>query len=88
MGDPQFRFSIRAAKRDPEGYYVTRWDRAEKITVIGATQDEAMDKATAMLGDPGWKYRWVFVFDSSDEILDSAQQAATHPTDSGQGGER
>lgn len=69
MSDTLFRFSMRAAVADSSGYYVTRWDRAQRMTVIGSTQDEAVSRASKMLGKPDRGRCWTFIFDGSDEIF-------------------
>lgn len=79
MSDPMFRFSMRAAVKDPTGYYYTRWDRAQTMTVVAATQDEAVDKAAKMLGEPERGRCWTFRFDGSDEVHD-ARQDRSDPT--------
>lgn len=39
-----FEFEIRAVEKDPTGYYLPRWDMAEKLTVRAATKAEAVEK--------------------------------------------
>lgn len=76
---PTFRFNGRAVGQDPTGYYYARWDRAEPISVLAKSRQEATNKAFAMLGThprfgtsgfgdgrdtPGWGLRW----DSAEEV--------------------
>ena len=65
---PLFKFTMEAAQKDPSGYYVTRWDLAQKLTVIAANRDEAVQKAASALGKSDRNWPWVFSFQSIDEI--------------------
>ncbi len=58
-----YRFEMRVANEDKEGYYYTRWERAQKLTVVAKTISEAKEKAGIVLGDPpdGWRYVFEFV---------------------------
>lgn len=67
MSTPRFRFKGRATGKDPYGYYYPRWDKAQDISVLANTRDEATQKACEMLGDHprfgnaqywGWVFRW------------------------------
>lgn len=71
---PVFEYDLRLTSADPEGYYYTRWDRAQKITVQGATVKEAAKKAADALGDPKstgtWASNpyWVYKCDAVREV--------------------
>lgn len=70
IDEPLYKFSISAAQRDKTGYYITRWDRAEKITVNARTKAEAIKKTLAVLGDcpRGKDSMWAISIDQIDEI--------------------
>lgn len=62
----QYEFDLRAVEHDREGYYFPRWDRARKITVIAATEQQAINEAAAVLGEPrgnGRAWYWGFKVD-------------------------
>ena len=65
---PLFRFTIQAVPEDPSRYYSTRWDLAQKLTVIAANRDEAGQKAASVLGKSDRNWPWAFSFQSIDEI--------------------
>lgn len=52
MSDALFDFDLLMAQADSEGYYYTDWSKATPITVRAATQQAAINKAAAALGDP------------------------------------
>lgn len=69
VAEPQFDFDLRLTLGDSEGYYVTRWDRAQSITVRASTKQEAINKAAKALGDaPRGKY-WTAVCDGIREFV-------------------
>ena len=70
--DPVFRFHMRAAQSDLSGYYHTRWDLAQNVTVLAKTKQEAIDKADAMLGEcpRGRGWGWTFKTDLIEETTD------------------
>lgn len=70
---PLFRFNARAVESDPTGYYMTRWDRAQPVTVIAHTRDEAFKKVRAMMGSPARHSAWAVKIDSAEEIVDDNQ---------------
>ena len=64
-----FEFDLRLTEADPSGYYYPRWDQAQKITVTADTLNEAIKKATIVMGktrNHGWK--WRAVCDSIREV--------------------
>ena len=75
MSEPIFRFTMRAVPADTSGYYRPRWDKAEKMTVLGGTRKEAMEKAVTMLGEVRSGRKWIFEFDQIDEVCFTAKQA-------------
>lgn len=56
-------FKMRAARADREGYYVTRWDLAQPISVVAETQQAAVNEAARILGDAGGGRYWTFKVD-------------------------
>jgi hypothetical protein len=48
--EPMYRFAGRATGSDPEGYYFRNWEKAQAVSVVARTKDEAWEKAIAMLG--------------------------------------
>ena len=82
MSGVVFRFKGRATGSDPTGYYHPRWDLAQHVSVLEATQDEVDTKARAMLGTHhrfGSEYRgisgWGIILDSADEVVTSDDRA-------------
>ena len=71
----EFEFDLRLTTADSDGYYFTRWDRAQKITVTAPTEKEAAAKAAEVLGDPKrtetWASRpyWVYKCDAIREVV-------------------
>lgn len=57
---PMFEFAFKAAPRQNHYPHHTWWDKAIPITVTAATKQEAVDIATAALGDLGPSNYWVF----------------------------
>ncbi len=51
-------FDFEYVDRDPEGYYITKWDRATPARIIGESQDDAMSKLRAIIGDPPGRREW------------------------------
>jgi hypothetical protein len=84
MSDPIFRFTMRAVPADTSGYYRPRWDTAEKMTILGGTRKEAMEKAVTMLGEVRSGRKWIFEFDRIDEVSVASQQADELEQESGQ----
>lgn len=70
---PLFRFNARAVESDPTGYYMTRWDRAQPVTVVAHTRDEAFKKVRAMMGKAARHDVWAVRIDSAEEIVDDSQ---------------
>ena len=68
--DPLYRFHMRVIQADSSGYYHPRWDQAQSITSMAATQGEAIRKVADMLGEPskgrGWS--WRFLIDEIEEV--------------------
>ena len=70
----EYEFDLRLAAADPEGYYITRWDRAKKITVRAENVRAAAKKAAVVLGDPkstgAWASDpyWVYKCDAVREV--------------------
>lgn len=73
-----YHFKGRATGLDPEGYYVTDWDRAKNISVLAETKEQATEKAFVLLGDhPRYARRstpyrngfngWTLIWDSIEE---------------------
>lgn len=63
-----FVFEMRAVARPNDPYYVTRWERAIPVEVVAPTQQEAINKADVMLGDPGHLVHWVFSIDKVRDL--------------------
>lgn len=59
----KFEFEMRAVPKDPTGYYLPKWDKASKISVIAETKEEAISIASVMLGKSPRGWPWVFIFD-------------------------
>lgn len=79
----RYKFVGRATGVDPEGYYVTRWDLAEAVSVIASTKTEATQKACEILGthpqfgswrtpNSGWGIKW----DSIEEVPAAAEEVS------------
>lgn len=68
VSKPVFRFTMRAAPRDPDGYYHPRWDSAYPMTVLGENLSEAVQKGTDMLGESDRGWPWAFKIDRIDEV--------------------
>jgi hypothetical protein len=47
---------------------MTRWDRAQSVTVRAETKQEAINKAAAMLGDAQCGWYWTFALDGANEV--------------------
>lgn len=60
MTDREFRYELWATTRPDDTYYVTNWDRKQKITVVASTKQEAINAAAAALGEAGSRRHWVF----------------------------
>jgi len=71
--NPLFRFNTRVVECDTTGYYMTRWDRAQPVTVVAHTRDEAFEKVRAMMGEPSRHDAWAVRIDSAEEIVDDNQ---------------
>lgn len=56
-----FEFQIKATEKDPTGYYLPRWDQAERLTVKAKTKAEAEEKVKAVLGKTGKRRGWPWV---------------------------
>lgn len=69
MSDPIFRFTMRSAEADPTGYFITRWDRCQRLTVFAKTRSEAFDKAQMALGGPRTGRAWSHEIDSIEEVM-------------------
>lgn len=57
---PLFRYEMWATHRPTDPYYVTNWDRKQKIVVVAATKQEAINAADKALGSAGAHRYWVF----------------------------
>ena len=66
----KYRFHLRRIEGDSEGYYYPRWDRAQSVTVIAATENEALRKARAMSPELRRPWRWLFQVDRIEEVVD------------------
>lgn len=73
MSTPLFRFRGRYVSCDPEGYYHTRWDCANPVSVLARSKKEAGEKLWAMLGDALPCQAWAVVWDSIDEELQAKE---------------
>lgn len=60
MSAALYRFDMWAVVRRDDPYYYTNWDRKRRVTALGATQQEAINEAARMLGDPGRRFHWTF----------------------------
>ena len=69
MSTPLFRFKGRYVSCDPEGYYYTRWDCANPVSVLARSKDEAGKKLCAILGEAPQHRTWTVMWDSIDEEL-------------------
>lgn len=74
-----FRFDMRATEKDPSGYYYPRWDkaRAQSVSVVAETKQEAINKAAKMLG-PTTRSGWYWIF-RVDKITDARLVEAVGP---------
>lgn len=70
---PLFRFNTRIVESDPTGYYMTRWDRSQAVSVIAHNRDEAFRKVRTMMGEPTRHSAWAVRIDSAEEIIDDNQ---------------
>lgn len=61
--EPSFEFNIRAVAVDPTGYYLPRWDKAQKLTVIASTKSQAYKIAINVLGKAPRGWDWILKFD-------------------------
>jgi len=68
MTTPVFDFDLRLARADREGYYHTRWDQAQRITVRAENKQAAVNKAAAALGSPGSGRYWTALCDQIREV--------------------
>ena len=57
---PRYEFTLDAVTRPDDPYYMTRWGRSRPVTVVAETEQEAINRADALLGDPGGHSHWVF----------------------------
>lgn len=57
----------------PEGYFCTQGDRANPVSVLARSKDEAGEKLWAMLGDALPCQAWTVVWDSIDEELQAKE---------------
>lgn len=57
-----FELDLLACQHDREGYYYPRWDKATPVTARGATKQEAINNAAAMLGAPPRGRGWYWGF--------------------------
>lgn len=73
MSTPLFRFKGRYVSHDPEGYFHTRWDRANPVSVLAHSKDEAGKKLWAMLGEAPQHRTWTVMWDSIDEELQTKE---------------
>lgn len=56
-------YHLRACAHDRTGYYHPRWDKATRVTVTAPTEQEALSKADAALGEPrGNRRAWYWGF--------------------------
>ena len=69
MSDTVFEFDLLLTEADRQHYYITRWDRARKITVRGASEKEACARAVAVLGEPRPGRYWVYRCDGIREVV-------------------
>lgn len=70
---PLFRFKGRYVSYDPTGYFYTRWDRANPVSVLARSKDEAEKKLWAMLGAAPRGQAWTAIWDSIDEELQAKE---------------
>jgi len=71
-------FHMRRASADRSGYYHTRWDRAVPMVVTASNEQEAINKADALSGEPKTGRYWTFLVDRIEEIpapIESEQSA-------------
>ena len=78
---PIFRFHGRAVQADNSGYYFVRWDRAQDISVLASTRQQASNKAVDMLGPANDRHQhWRIIWERIDEVNeDAAGEEAREP---------
>lgn len=56
----QFDFYVRVIDKDPDGYYLPRWDQATPLVVRATNRAEAFEKARTVMGAcrNGWTWTW------------------------------
>lgn len=69
MSELIFKFVMRSAEADPSGYFITRWDQCQRLTVFAKTRSEAFDKAQLALGRPSRGMVWSHKIDSIEEVM-------------------
>ena len=56
---PRYKFDVRVAKADREGYYYTDWSKAQRMTVIATDKQGAVNEACRIMGDPPSGRYWL-----------------------------
>ena len=64
----KYKFSCRVVEGDKTGYYFPRWDRAQKVSVIAESQNEAMKKIGRMMGELKQGWIWLIHIDQTEEV--------------------
>lgn len=68
-----YDFDLRVAAADSDGYYVTRWDEATKLTVRATDRSEAFTECWRVMGkSPRGRY-WTAILDRAtptDEMIE------------------
>jgi hypothetical protein len=59
-GETLYRFEMWATSRPIDPYYVTNWDRKQKVTVVAPDRHSAYAAAATALGNAGERRHWVF----------------------------
>jgi hypothetical protein len=63
-----FKFKVRVAAYDPEGYYLTDWAKAVAGEVVAPDKDVARQKAIAAMGKPPSQRQWAAIVDIFEEV--------------------
>lgn len=72
----KYRFTMRAEEHNRSVFYHPLRDSAERLTIVAATKQEAMQKAGAVLGKPRRHHEWGYRFDGIEEVACKCEEQA------------
>lgn len=67
-----FRFQLKVAEYDPDGYYPTKWEDAIPVVVYAQGRKEADQKAIQSMGPPPSQRGWLTTCDNIEELFDAS----------------